>query len=75
MSDIRRLAAVSELNKEAKSEPKPNEIETVILREGVVTFSDEKAQKFVKAWIDDVASLEDSDDAEKLAFPEIGDLA
>ncbi len=75
VSDIRRLAAVSELNKEAKSEPKPNEIETVILREGVVTFSDEKAQKFVKAWIDDVASLEDSDDAEKLAFPEIGDLA
>lgn len=74
VSDIRRIAAVCELDREARAEPKPSEIETVILRGGVVTFSDEKAQKFVNAWINDVASLEDSDDVEKLAFPEIGDM-
>jgi superfamily II DNA or RNA helicase len=68
VTDIRRLAAVKELDKEAKADPKPGEVETVFLRNGVVTFSNEKAQKFVDAWLDDVASLQDQDDAESLAF-------
>lgn len=70
VTDIRRLAAVKELDKEAKSDPKPGAIETVFLRDGVVTFSNEKAQEFVDAWLDDVASLQDQDDAERLAFPD-----
>ena len=70
VTDIRRLAAVKELDKEAKADPKPGEVETVFLRNGVVTFSNEKAQKFVDAWLDDVASLQDQDDAERLAFPD-----
>lgn len=70
VTDIRRIAAVKDLDKEAKSEPLPGEIETVFLREGVVAFSNERAQRFVDAWLNDVASLQDCDDAEKLAFPE-----
>ena len=70
VTDIRRVAAVRDLDKEAKSEPKPGEVETVFLRDGVVTFSNEKAQRFVDAWLNDVASLQDRDDAEKLAFPD-----
>lgn len=70
VTDIRRLVAVKELDKEAKADPKPGEVEAVFLRDGVVTFSNEKAQKFVDAWLDDVASLQDQDDAERLAFPD-----
>lgn len=70
VTDIRRLVAVKELDKEAKAAPKPGEVETVFLRDGVVTFSNEKVQKFVDAWLDDVASLQDQDDAERLAFPD-----
>jgi len=70
VTDIRRLAAVKELDQEAKAAPKPGEVETVFLRDGVVTFSNEKVQKFVDAWLDDVASLQDQDDAERLAFPD-----
>lgn len=72
VTDIRRLAAVKELNKEAKAEPKIGEIETVFLQDGVVTFSNEKAQMFVEAWLDDVAGLQDQDDAERLTFPDVG---
>jgi len=70
VTDIRRLAAVKELDQEAKAAPKPGEVETVFLRDGVVTFSNEKVQKFVDAWLDDVASLQDQGDAERLAFPD-----
>jgi len=70
VTDIRRLAAVKELDKEAKTDPKPGQVETVFLRDGVVTFSNKKAQKFVDAWLDDVVSLQDQDDAEFLAFPD-----
>jgi len=70
VTDIRRIAAVRDLDKEAKSELKPGEVETVFLRDGVVTFSDEKAQRFVDVWLNDVASLQDFDGAEKLAFPD-----
>ena len=72
VTDIRRIAAVIELDKEAKTTLKPSEIETVFLRSGVVTFSSERAQNFVDAWLNDVASLQDKEDAEKLAFPNTG---
>jgi len=71
VTDIRRLAAIVGLDKEAKEETKAGEIETVYLTDGVVSFSDERAQGFVDAWLDDVASLEDTEEAEKLTFPEM----
>ncbi len=70
VTDIRRLAAVKELDKEAKEEPKPGEIETVYLRDGLVRFSNQKSQAFVEAWLEDVAGLDESDEAEKLTFPD-----
>ena len=70
VTDIRRIAAVSDLDKEAKSEPLPGETETVVLRDGVVAFSNERAQRFVDAWLNDISSLQDRDDAETLAFPD-----
>lgn len=71
VSDIRRLAAVSSLGREAKSLPNEDGVERVWLKGEIVSFSDAKAQAFVDAWLDDMASLEDSEDAEKLSFPEI----
>ena len=70
VTDIRRIAAVLDLEREAKSKPKPGEIETIVLRDGVVAFSNEKIQQFVEAWLSDVASIQDEDDAEKLTFPD-----
>ena len=72
VTDIRRIAAVSELNTEAKNGKSPNaEFESVNLRDGVVTFSNEKVQPFIEAWLSDVASLQDCDDAQKLSFPDL----
>lgn len=70
VTDIRRLAAVSELNKEAKFGRAMGN-ETVYLRNGVVTFNNTNVQKFIDAWINDIASLQDCDDAEKLRFPDM----
>ena len=69
VTDIRRLALVKELNDESKGKTRGTTPETVYLKDGVVTFSDHQAQRFVDAWLNDVASLEDKADAEKLEFP------
>jgi len=42
----------------------------VYLRDGIVKFSNKKSQAFVDAWLEDVAGLEESDEAEKLTFPD-----
>lgn len=70
VTDIRRLAAIARLEKEAKEEPLRGEIETVYLEKGIVSFSSKKAEAFIETWLEDVASLEDTEDAEKLKFPE-----
>ncbi|MFK7759629.1 MAG: DEAD/DEAH box helicase, partial [Phycisphaerales bacterium] len=69
VTDLRRIAAVIELDHEAKSKPKAGEKETVYLGDGIVTFTDDKIEAFVEAWINDVSSLQDTDGAEKLTFP------
>jgi len=71
VTDIRRIAAVTQLDKEAKEKPKSGEVETVFLRSGIVTFSNDDAQKFVDVWLNDIASLHDQDDAERLTFPDM----
>jgi hypothetical protein len=63
------MATVAALDKEAKNGRRMGEAETVYLRDGVVAFNDEKTQRFVDAWLDDVADLQDADDAEQLSFP------
>lgn len=68
VSDVRRMAEVVELNREAKRCGK--ETEHVYLREGVVSFSDPNGQKFIEAWLSDVADLSGASDSEKLKFPE-----
>ncbi len=69
VTDIRRIAAVVELDREARKGRRLGEAETVYLRDGVVAFKDERTQRFVDAWLRDVADLQDADDAEKLTFP------
>lgn len=70
VTDIRRLAAVVGLDREAKEETAQGEVETVYMRDGVVSFSDARAEAFVEAWLEDVTNLEETEDAEKLAFPQ-----
>lgn len=73
VTDLRRIAAVASLDQEARdcrSRLPTGEVERIVLKDGVVTFSDEKAHRFVDAWLEDVASLEDKEDAERLLFPE-----
>ena len=69
VTDIRRMAAVIDLDREARKGRKLGETEVVYIREGVVAFNDRKAQRFVKAWLDDVTDFQDTDNAEKLIFP------
>ena len=75
VSDIRRIAAVRELNKEAKEKSilPLGEIETVYLNEGIVSFQDEGFQSFAEAWLNDVSNLEDFADSSHLSFPAFGD--
>lgn len=68
VSDIRRMAEVAELDHEARVRGKKPE--SLFLKDGVVSFSDPAAQKFIEAWLTDVADLSEASDTEKLKFPE-----
>lgn len=72
VTDIRRIAAVQELDKDARAGARGGMPETVLLRDGVVTFSDEKVRRFIDAWLEDVVSLQDHEDAAELKFPNLG---
>ncbi|NPU99895.1 MAG: DEAD/DEAH box helicase family protein [Brevinematales bacterium] len=68
VSDIRRMAEMVEMNNEGKA--KGREKEVLFLKQGFVSFSDAKVERFVNVWIEDVADLSGSDDEVKLTFPE-----
>ena len=68
VSDIRRMAEMVEMNNEGKE--KGAEREILYLKNGFVSFSDAKMEKFVNVWLEDVADLGDSNDDTKLTFPE-----
>ena len=68
VSDIRRMAEMIEMNNEGKE--KGAEHEVLYLRNGFVSFSDARMEKFVKVWLEDVADLGDSSEETKLTFPE-----
>ena len=69
VSDVRRIADVIEIDNEAKE--KGTEKEIVYLKDGIVSFSNQHFEKFVTAWLKDVADLGDSSDTSKLSFPEV----
>lgn len=69
VSDIRRIAEILELDREAKR--KGEKYENVFLRNGIVQFDNLQAQRFIEAWLSDVADLSEAGDTEKLAFPAI----
>jgi superfamily II DNA or RNA helicase len=68
VSDIRRMAEMIEMNREGKI--KGAEKEVLYLQQGFVSFSDARVERFVDAWLEDVADLSGSDDEVKLTFPE-----
>ena len=68
VSDIRRMAEMIEMNREGKA--KGAEKEVLYLQEGFVSFSNARVERFVDAWLEDVADLSGSDDEVKLTFPE-----
>lgn len=71
VTDVRRIAAVTAMGREARVQVEGDGIERLWLKKDIVSFSSSKAQEFINAWLDDVASLEDADEAEKLSFPEV----
>ncbi len=68
VSDIRRMAAVEDLNRESRE--KGSEYESVFLQEGVVKFSDPAGEEFIQTWLSDISDLSEAADSEKLKFPE-----
>jgi superfamily II DNA or RNA helicase len=68
VSDIRRMAEMLEMNNEGKIKGAQQEV--VYLREGFVSFSDAKVERFVNVWLEDIADLGNSEDETKLTFPE-----
>ena len=69
VTDIRRMAAVADFDKEARQGKSMGESEVVYLRNGVVAFNNKKSKRFIDMWIEDVAGLQDTEEAEKLTFP------
>ena len=69
VTDIRRLAAVTDLEKEAKEKSSMDCPEIVHLNDGVIKFSNAKAEAFIDAWLKDVTNLDELEDTEKLIFP------
>ena len=68
VSDIRRMADMIEMNREGKAKGAVKEV--LYLQEGFVSFSNARVERFVDAWLEDVADLSGSDDEVKLTFPE-----
>ena len=74
VTDIRRLAAVRQLDTEARAPIKKGLVERVSLTNGVVTFSNEKARPFIDAWLKEVADLQDTGGDVSLSFPQIQEV-
>ena len=68
VSDIRRIAEVVEFDQDARKQGAIRE--NLYLKNGVVKFNDIRAQKFIEAWLGDVADLATTSDGERLTFPE-----
>ena len=69
VSDIRRVAAVIEMNEEAKQKPKQGEYAVVYLKNGFVSFNDAKSKGFIEEWLNEVTDIQDEDDNASLTIP------
>jgi len=68
VSDIRRVAAVLEMEREHESWRRHRPVE-VRLPETIVSFDNDRAASFFREWLRDVAELEDAGENSILAFP------
>lgn len=68
VSDIRRVAEIISMNNEGKVKGKQKEV--LYLQNGFVSFDNARIEKFVDAWLKDVADLSDADENVRLGFPE-----
>lgn len=69
VTDIRRLADVLEMDREARDSKVP--YQTVFFPNGIVRFNNETVIPFVDQWIKDIADLGDTEDSHILQFPEV----
>lgn len=69
VADIRRLAEVMKLDEEVRSPH--SEFHNLVLKEGVVHFTNESARPFIEQWLKDVADVGESEDSELMQFPVI----
>jgi len=69
VADVRRLAEAIQIEREAKQARQNTE--SVYLPPDMVKFNDKRAKHFVEEWLTDVADLADTEDTEKLKFPNI----
>ena len=68
VSDIRRIADVIEINNEGKT--KGEKFKVVFLKQGMVSFTNHKIERFVNVWLQDVANLGEASDNTQLTFPD-----
>jgi len=68
VSDIRRLAEVMQMDRDAKKAGE--KYHNLYLTNGIVTFEGKKNLGFIDQWLGDVTDLGDSDDDVRLKFPE-----
>ena len=71
VSDIRRIAAAVELNREAAAAEANDLADTLVIQRvgGIVTFENDSALSFFDEYLADVAELDDESDDAVLRFP------
>jgi superfamily II DNA or RNA helicase len=67
VSDIRRIAYAIEIDNEARSKDR----ETLVFKNQLVTFDNQKMGDFVTAWLEDISN-DEFDDSQELFFPGLG---
>lgn len=68
VSDIRRIADLIEINNEGKS--KGEKLKVLFLKQGMVSFTNRKIERFVNVWLQDIANLGEASDNTQLTFPD-----
>lgn len=69
VSDIRRLAEVVQMDKDARNYP--GTPENVYIHNGIITFNNLTELPFIDQWLQDVTDLGNADEAQNLEFPPI----
>lgn len=69
VTDIRRIAHVLELDREARGAASSTEFYNVYFSEGIVQFENEAILPFAEQWLKDISDLETDSDTSILTFP------